>query len=169
MTNYEVVFQISNESYKNNLIIPLIIAVICFFVFLIIFNFYKKKPINRNYGYIIGLVGFCILFLFVFFENKPYIKSKNDYLNKIIEKKEFNIIEGKVENFHPMPYEGHDMESFTVKGIYFEYSDFVSDYGFNNTSSHGGPIKHNGQEVRLFYFNKDGLNHIIKIEIKQNP
>lgn len=167
MTNYEIVFEISKESYKNNSIIPLILAGICVLIFFIVLNFYKKRPINRNYGYIIGVISFCILLLFVYFENKPFIKSKDDFLNKIIEKKEFNIVEGEIENFHPMPYEGHDMESFTVKGIYFEYSDFVFNYGFNNTSSHGGPIKNNGQEVRLSYFNKDGLNHIIKIELKK--
>ena len=32
------------------------------------------------------------------------------------------IVEGYVENFEPMPYEGHAQESFDIEGVHFEYS-----------------------------------------------
>jgi hypothetical protein len=61
------------------------------------------------------------------------------------------IVEGTVEQFHPMPYHGHSLESFTVNGVRFSYSDFDdSKPGFNNTESHGGPI-HSGMHVRIHY------------------
>jgi hypothetical protein len=51
------------------------------------------------------------------------------------------VVEGRVVNFKPMPASGHAMERFCVQDQCFEYSDFMITAGFNNTSSHGGPIK----------------------------
>lgn len=71
------------------------------------------------------------------------------------------IVEGPVENFHPMPYHGHSLESFTVSGVRFEYSDFDdSKPGFNHTESHGGPI-HTGIRVRIHH--REGC--ILQIEV----
>ncbi|MBD1575662.1 hypothetical protein HC723_04240 [Vibrio sp. S11_S32] len=72
----------------------------------------------------------------------------------------YEIVEGIVENFEPMPYEGHQSESFTVNGIKFKYSDFRVTSGFNNTKSHGGPIREN-LPVRISYIG----NTIIKLEV----
>jgi hypothetical protein len=58
-------------------------------------------------------------------------------------------VEGTVENFVPMPYSGHAMESFSVNGVPFNYSDNVVKAGFNNTASHGGPIRQ-GLYVRIW-------------------
>jgi len=78
-------------------------------------------------------------------------------------------IEGPVENFVPMPYSGHAMETFSVDGVKFAYSDFNITGGFNTTASHGGPINA-GSYVRLCY---DPDNHdILRLEIrdfKGNP
>ena len=61
------------------------------------------------------------------------------------------VAEGTVEQFHPMPYHGHSLESFAVNGVWFSYSDFdLSKPGFNRTESHGGPI-HAGMPVRIHY------------------
>lgn len=59
-------------------------------------------------------------------------------------------VEGMVENFHPMPYEGHDYEHFTVGDVLFNYSDYVDTGGFNQSSSHGGPLKP-GLMLRIHY------------------
>ena len=75
-----------------------------------------------------------------------------------------SCVEGTVDNFVPMPYEGHSEEKFTVKGIPFSYSDYDVKAGFNNTSSHGGPI-HQGLPVRIWYVG----NEIVKLEIKKQP
>ena|SRR5215204_11577 len=70
------------------------------------------------------------------------------------------IVEGKVEQFVPMPYGGHARETFIVNERYFSYSDYDLTRGFNNTQSHGGPIKE-GLQVRITHV--DGS--IVKLEI----
>ncbi len=60
----------------------------------------------------------------------------------------YTVVEGTVTDFVPMPYTGHAMEKFNVNGYHYEYSDFVVVAGFNNTQSHGGPIRQ-GLKVRI--------------------
>ena len=62
-------------------------------------------------------------------------------LRKKYRAQQYSVVEGIVENFKPMPYEGHENETFTVNGIRFEYSDYAVSPAFNQTSSHGGPIR----------------------------
>jgi len=71
-----------------------------------------------------------------------------------------STIEGRVVDFVPMPFGGHADEQFTVSGVRFSYSDYVVVPCFNNTSSHGGPIR-DGLWVRLAY--RD--NCILRIEV----
>lgn len=61
---------------------------------------------------------------------------------------DYQIVEGVVTDFHPMPYEGHQDECFSVKDQRFCYSDYEIAPGFHNAASHGGPI-HSGLEVRI--------------------
>jgi hypothetical protein len=72
------------------------------------------------------------------------------------------IVEGRVEHFHPMPFEGHDNERFDVQGIEFSYSDYSVSAGFNNAASHGGPIRE-GLPVRICYSGGE----ILRLEIAQ--
>jgi len=72
------------------------------------------------------------------------------------------VVEGPVEQFVPMPYIGHSMERFSVAGIRFAYSDYVITGGFNNTSSHGGPIRL-GRYLRITYVGED----IVRLEIRR--
>jgi len=69
-------------------------------------------------------------------------------------------VEGRVENFHPMPKGGHDTERFEVAGTRFSYSDFIMSSGFNNAASHGGPIRE-GLQVRICH--QSGV--ILRLEI----
>ena len=71
-------------------------------------------------------------------------------------------VEGPVENFVPMPYEGHANEQFEVQGKRFYYSDFDAGPGFNNTSSHGGPIRP-GLRVRVGYVG----GTIVRLEVQR--
>lgn len=70
------------------------------------------------------------------------------------------IVEGRVEQFVPMPSEGHAQETFIVNGQYFAYSDYDLTKGFNRSQSHGGPIKE-GLQVRITHVN----GSIVKLEI----
>jgi hypothetical protein len=69
------------------------------------------------------------------------------------------VVEGEVADFVPMPAAGHSMEHFCVQRVCFSYSDFVISGGFNNTASHGGPIRA-GLPVRITYVG----NVIVKLE-----
>jgi hypothetical protein len=62
----------------------------------------------------------------------------------------YQLVEGNVKDFQPMPYEGHQLECFSVQDKRFCYSDYVIAPGFRNTASHGGPI-HSGLPVRIAY------------------
>jgi len=74
-----------------------------------------------------------------------------------------SIVEGRVQNFVPMPYAGHADESFSVSGVAFRYSDFKVTDAFNNTASHGGPIDASSY-VRICYDPQD--NAILRLEIR---
>lgn len=76
------------------------------------------------------------------------------------------VVEGYVQNFHPMPSSGHDTERFTVNGVQFAYSDYSMTSGFNNTSSHGGPIRE-GIYVRIHYTGPPSAATILRLEIKR--
>ena len=74
---------------------------------------------------------------------------------------QYSLIEGIVEDFEPMPWEGHRDECFSVKQHRFCYSDFGSPTGFHNSASHGGPIRA-GLPVRIGYVD----DTFVRIDIK---
>jgi len=76
----------------------------------------------------------------------------------------FRVVEGLVENFHPMPAAGHDTERFTVAGEGIAYSDYEITGGFNNTASHEGPLRA-GLPVRITFVQDSSRNVIFKLEV----
>lgn len=119
---------------------------------------YRRKPIDRV-DYNIGelfIQGFMSVLLFVF-SFSIYFAQLDE--QKLLFADKCEVVEGTVENFHPMPYEGHTQESFTIKGVEFSYSDFTLNPGFNQTKSHGGPIDA-GMNLRIWHIG----NEILKIE-----
>jgi hypothetical protein len=62
----------------------------------------------------------------------------------------YSQVEGTVTDFHPMPYEGHEDECFSVQAQRFCYSDYIIVPGFHNSASHGSPIR-SGLPVRIAY------------------
>lgn len=75
----------------------------------------------------------------------------------------YSRVEGTVENFHPMPFEGHQNECFSVQSERFCYSDYQVQAGFNQSASHGGPIR-KGLPVRIAFY--DG--EILRLEVSAN-
>jgi hypothetical protein len=76
------------------------------------------------------------------------------------------VVEGYVENFDPMPYEGHGDESFEINGVTFSYSDYSIQPGYTNSKSHGGVIAGDGQHLKVgyVYYNETYGNIIVYIE-----
>jgi hypothetical protein len=73
--------------------------------------------------------------------------------------RQYGVVEGRATHFVPAPYEGHQDEQFCVESTCFSYSDYVVTGGFNQTSSHGGPMQE-GLPVRVSFLG----NIIIKLE-----
>ena len=88
--------------------------------------------------------------------------SDHSRLTEALRSGRASVAVGSVSNFKPMPAAGHAMERFCVSAACFEYSDFIITGAFNNTSSHGGPIRE-GLPVRVTYVG----NSIVKLEVGQ--
>ncbi|HEY2891148.1 MAG TPA: hypothetical protein VGJ31_11000 [Dongiaceae bacterium] len=119
----------------------------------------KKRPLKpRDAGLLLIVVGLSFAVLIC----TETFADFHDLLADLRTGK-YQIAEGVVTNFHPMPYTGHSMETFDVGDAHFKYSDYVVDAGFNNTASHGGPLRP-GLHVRIFYSG----SHILKLQIAPN-
>ncbi|MBR0153302.1 MAG: hypothetical protein IJM26_05910, partial [Lachnospiraceae bacterium] len=82
-------------------------------------------------------------------------------------------VEGYVEDFSPGNVEEEIAESFVIDGVYFDYYNMKTMFGYNKYASMGGVIKGNGQHLKIRYFDMEGepgevgLNMIVYIaEIK---
>ncbi|MCP4551118.1 MAG: hypothetical protein GY834_03530 [Bacteroidetes bacterium] len=156
---YDVAFEISSVGLGNlTFIFPGILFMI---IGALMIKFKDKLSENRPEWFVNifskFFFGFAVFWTLTAGLSIGFDQSsiQNDY-----EEEKYSIIEGVVENFDPMPSSGHKMESFTVKGIKFEYSDFIVRPGFRNTTSHGGPIQE-GLPVRISYIG----NIIVKLEV----
>lgn len=104
------------------------------------------------------MVAFALLFSGMAFSTMypEYANLRSEYLAG-----QFSVVEGRVTHFHPMPYEGHEEECFSIGDQTFCYSDYVVTPGFNNCTSHGGPIRE-GLPVRVSYIGST----IVRLEVR---
>lgn len=168
--DYTTVYEITNENPDLILGVPLILAIGGFLAFYITFRKNKlAQKESKDYFTLFFGLAFGIIFSIVAAIRIPNSLKKLKEHKQVFLDGSFKTIEGKIQDFDPMPYQGHKNEEFKLNGIPFAYSDFQSNYyGFQNTASHGGPIKYDGQEIRLGYFtNLDGENIIVRVEIEK--
>lgn len=125
-------------------------------------NFSVFRQIVLFFGWSFGMIASIMLIVFLI-GIPSKLKTERD-LKKMIENESFLRVEGVVESFES-PNDNHHFESFSVDGIEFKYSDYIAIEGFHKTSKNNGPIKGNGQKVRIGYTIKDNENRIIKLEI----
>jgi hypothetical protein len=116
-------------------------------------------PRSRRFG------GYFIVAFACLWSGLVFSTMLHEYLSlrSAYRKGQFSVVEGKVTNFHPMPYGGHQDECFTVQTETFCYSDYVLTGGFNNAMSHGGPIRED-LPVRISYIG----NTIIRLEVRKD-
>jgi hypothetical protein len=170
MENLKLIYDFSDHSPSyGTMIFPLLFVLIGIAIF-----FYHKNQVDKNaiskfginrrkYGMFFGILfsSFATLISAVVIPShlSEYSKTK-----RIFKDKQYQTVQGKVENYHPMPEGGHDTERFSVNGVPFEYSDYdLTDYGYNNAASKGGVIRQ-GLYVRIGYFNNGTKNVILKLE-----
>lgn len=109
-----------------------------------------------------GFFAFVFLGFAIFWTVSAFVSTSRDYsrLASAFREGRCEVTEGVVSDFHPMPHSGHEMEWFVVGGKRFQYSDYIVSAGFNNTASHGGPIRKDLQ-VRVHHLGND----IARLEI----
>jgi hypothetical protein len=163
---YKVVFDLSNVGYMD--VAWPYVAGGCIFTLIGIWGVMYAHRVSifghfsrtwrRLFSFI--FLSFAIAWsVFTFIFTYSQFKSIKDPYQK----GNYHIVEGIVTNFIPMPYSGHSEECFTVDARRFCYSDYGTTPGFNNTQSHGGPIKP-GLCVRISYIG----NVIVKLEIGED-
>jgi len=161
---YKIVYEVTNSSIKSDWLFSILMISGGLFLF-----FYNRKSSTDESSYysVFGVGLICMGLFFLITDNLITKINLYNETQEIYRKKQYDIVEGAIEYFDPMPYNGHKHESFRVNGVYFNYSDYDGRYyGFNNTASHGGPLKANGQRVRLAYITREGRNIILRIELK---
>jgi hypothetical protein len=155
---YRVVFDLSQKGFQWGFpAFGLIFAVIGgVFIWL---GRRNRWPLSRSFvGYF--MVGFACLWSGLAFATMfhEYLNLRSAYRHG-----QFSVVEGSVTNFRPMPYQGHQDECFFVQSDTFCYSDYVVTAGFNNSASHGGPIRE-GLPVRVSYIG----NTIVRLEVRSD-
>ena len=162
-----ILYEASSKFDFSILILPIIMI-----IFALLFPLFVKKSFeNKNQKLNISLVRIvCLIFIVniilwsaivIIAQLRMYDKTVGAYTRG-----EYQIVEGYVENFDPMPYEGHKNESFEINGVQFSYSDYNIHPGYNNAKSHGGVIEGNNQHLKIgyVYINKTYGNIIVYIE-----
>ncbi|MCE4563172.1 hypothetical protein INQ51_02510 [Maribellus sp. CM-23] len=168
MTAYETIYEYKFGGSDIWHLIPfLLVGALGFGIVYFVKKYYKRFSVPRQiilfFGWILGIISSIIVVVFLM--KIPSIVERERNLKSMIENKAYTKIEGKVEDFNPAQKSQNHFESFSVKGVHFRYSDYLIIDGFHKTSNNNGPIKENGQMVRIGYTNIDGENVILKLEI----
>lgn len=159
--DYQVVFDITDVGYKSWRFPAHGLTFVVLGVALVVFR--KRLPgWPRKYPRLRAAFSFLFLGFSVIWTLVTFVATYSEYSSLLTAKKtgQAKVIEGNVRDFEPMPVTGHSMERFCVQDTCFEYSDYVITAGFNNTTSHRGPIKE-GLPVRVTYVG----NAIAKLEV----
>jgi hypothetical protein len=155
---YRTVFDISQKAF--NWWFPLAgVAFVLAGTVLIWLGKRNRWPLRRR------LPGYFMVVFSSFWSLTTFTDTYSEYheLRTTYRNGQFSVVEGPVTNFQPMPYEGHRDECFSVMAQNFCYSDYAISAGFNNSASHGGPIR-DGLPVRVSYVG----SNIVRLEVKED-
>jgi len=146
-------YDIRTEGVPHHMRIFLAVGILAVLIgFLLIYSWKKKLQwfANDEREIIVG-GGFTLMgLLFVLLTAAPAILSPSK-AKRIFENKQYRVVEGYPQKYHPMPEAGHDEERFEIQGVFFHYGDYIARYGYNNAASHGGVI-HPGNYYRVTYY-----------------
>ena len=141
--DYETVFEITQKPFDWQFAaVGLLLAIAGLAV----------AQIGRRLGWRRSWFGYIMLAFGIFWSFAVSWGMYSEYRQLLGDYRDGNYqeVSGLVEDFQPMPYEGHRQECFRVQQTTFCYSDFGITAGFNNSASHGGPIRQ-GLPVRIAY------------------
>lgn len=160
--NYATVFEVgSNPVTQQTGVIYTLAAMAGVLAILSALRFWKGKNYSTKTSGVVGAAAGLFSLLMV-----AAVVTKDDYDIRIAELPA-RVTEGVVEDFNAMPYAGHGVESLTVAGVRFEYSDYVINGGYNKTVSHGGELVP-GVYARVTYVERENGDRVItKVEIRE--
>ena len=133
------------------LIISLVIVIYCVYIL--------KNTLSNSNSKVAKTVCIFVIATLVIINllniNDRYTELKHAKMNAV-------VVEGKVENF---VYSANGSDSFSVNDVYFKYPTIDTSIGYDIPKrDKGAIITHEGQFVKITYFNNNGNNIIIKIE-----
>ena len=175
--NMNTVLYEAPTGYGNIVLSMAIPAVMLLFLIMIPpINHWKEtsagamRPAGRRYPVLYLALGGIFVAVCAYI----VLKSQLEMYRRVIvpyENGQYEIVEGYVQNFVPMPREGHSNEMFDINGVHFEYSDYNVVPGYNNARVKGGVIRGNGQYLRVgyVYLNATYGNIIVYIEELSPP
>lgn len=153
---YVTVFEITQKPFQWWFPAFGLIFVVVGIVFVLIGRKWTSQKPVKMLGYftlVFASLWVVVAFSFTFLEYRTCVEA---YRNG-----NYAVVEGDVEDFRPMPFQGHQDECFSVHGERFCYSDYGIQPGFNWSASHGGPIRQ-GLPVRIAHY--DG--QILRLEVR---
>lgn len=136
----------------------IILAVAVFLWIKLVIPSWKEKDVGIFARLL--FVGLALLFSYVFLviantNIRAAITLGRNYATYVAG--ECQVVEGYVENFHPMPEDLHDTEHFTVSGKYFFYSSENSPFYYSHCKKDGGAITGDGLKVKIWYLDEDTI------------
>ena len=151
---FQTVFEISLKAFPWRLF-----AVCALFVVIgiCLVRFSGGKQIRQVVGGFAVAFSLLMILLLGIRQIPDFVEKWRAYANG-----KYSVVEGPVEDFHPMPYEGHQNEWFKVRGNTFAYSSFDETPCFRSAASHGGPIRP-GLNVRVYF--TDGC--ILRLDVQR--
>jgi len=158
LATYRVVFDITKDARHDDIVQGWLVVLLVLGVGIVLFVVRRHLPtLLRVVFPALFIAGGCLGIVALIFRNG----LQPSELAAAYRAGKCEVVEGIVTQFHPMPATGHGVESFVVSGKHFQYSDYSLRAGFNQTSSHGGPMR-DGLHVRIHYLGDD----IAKVEVE---
>ena len=168
-----LVYEVSYLDYGIYRVFFLIPSFIILYFFLTKENLFvyteNASGFEHIHKVVIRTMGLIFIPFFIY-GNIEMIKTLDAVKKRLIEKK-YEVVEGNIQKFIPKTFcSDHDSkESFVLKGVLFRYDNLASledRLYFHQPRCKKGPIKENGQKVKIFYIDVEGKNRIIKMWVK---
>src|SRR6266704_6393871 len=113
---YHTVFEFTQKAFHWEIYVVFFVAI----VIGVLVIWVAKRSKSRRWKYGVIAVAF-MLTLFLKSSISAYLQYR--HLHHAYAKGDYSLIEGNVQDFKPMPFEGHQDECFSVKTKKFCYSD----------------------------------------------
>jgi hypothetical protein len=156
---YITIYEVTKETFPMAAFVCFLFSALCIAMFFLI----KRNSFMAWIFTVLALIIGIFLIVVAFWALSDHQKQTNELL-KTYQNGNYLSVEGKVENFHAKPPEGHDSEHFNIGEVYFDLPA-PSSYGYSKCKNFGGDIKGDGQLVKIRYINYNGENVIMKLEI----